>query len=266
MSEYKVKKSCIVCDTDSACKHYCDHSGQVYVQCGSCNLIYVDDFAANEDMYAAYTGDFLKSFRRKLIAPFRKMRSISGFKHFSQRAHEIFSFIDNAFDKDEEKKFLDIGCNKGFLLVEGIKKDYDVYGVELVREVIQPFRNTFPQFKDQIFSDKFQDVARRFPDNYFGVISAIDVVEHFEDPLSDFCEVHRILKPGGIFVAQTPDVDCANAHEEGCDWGALKPLEHLHLFGRNNFVTFAKKAGFSKVDIYDAVEDGDGNFLAVLSK
>ena len=266
MSNYQISRPCIICNNKNKVAHYCSFGRLEYVRCGSCGLIYVDNFANNQEMYKAYTGGGLKSLRRALFAPFRKMRSIKGYQHFLQRARSIFNFARQYIKPGENKKFLDIGCNKGFLLAAGIEEKYDVYGVELVTVLVRPFCNTYPQYRDQVYSDKFCDVAQRFTDDYFDLITAIDVVEHFEDPLADLKEVHRILKQDGAFVIQTPDVDCQQARTLACNWGALKPLEHLHLFGGKNFVEFAKQAGFSTITIHDAFEEADGNFVAVLKK
>lgn len=265
MTDYKASRPCVICGT-TASPGYCSYDGLEYVACSNCNLIYVDNFADNEEMYKAYTGGGFKSLRRKLFAPIRKMRSIKGYTHFLQRARSIFDFARQYTNVNDQKRFLDIGCNKGFLLAAAAEEGCDVHGVELVTELIRPFCNTYPEFKDQVYSDKFQDVAKRFNDKHFDIITAIDVVEHFEDPLSDIREVYRILKDDGVFVIQTPDIDCEKAKTLGCNWGALKPLEHLHLFGRENFITFGKKAGFSEVTVSDPFEEADGNFVAVLKK
>ena len=266
MSQYQAKSPCIICHDRKQVVHYCSFDKLEYVRCNSCGLIYVDNFADNQEMHKAYTGGSLKSLRRRLFAPFRKMRSIKGYSHFLRRARGIFAFAKQYIAQDTQKKYLDIGCNKGFLLAAGIEEQYDVYGVELVTVLVRPFCNTYPQFSTHVYSDKFCDVAQRFAAGYFDLITAIDVVEHFEDPLADLKEVHRILKDGGAFVIQTPDGDCQQARTLECNWGALKPLEHLHLFGANNFIDFARQAGFREVTIHDAFEEADGNFVAVLKK
>lgn len=265
MKEHHASRPCVICESNNSAD-YCSYNGLDYVQCNVCHLIYVANFADNEKMYRAYTGGGLKSLRRKLFAPIRRMRSIKGYDHFLQRARAIFSFAKQNVKAGGPKTYLDIGCNKGFLLAAGVEEKCDVHGVELVTELIRPFCNTYPQFKTQVYSDKFQDVAKRFADRYFDLITAIDVVEHFEDPLSDLREVYRILKDDGAFIIQTPDTDCEKARSLACSWGALKPLEHLHLFGRQNFITFGKKAGFREVIVSDPFEEADGNFVAVLKK
>ena len=266
MSQFQPKRPCIICQQPTGIEPYCAFDGLQYVRCSACGLIYVDNFADNEAMYKAYTGGGFKSFRRKLLGPIRKMGSIKGYSHFLQRARSIITFAKQYISLDKKRNFLDIGCNKGFLLAAAIEQDCNVYGVELVTELIRPFCNTHPEFKHQVYSDKFCDVAKRFDDGHFDLITAIDVVEHFEDPLADLIEIHRVLKEDGVLIIQTPDIDCPQAATLGCDWGALKPLEHLHLFGRKNFQPFAKMAGFSEVSVFDPFEDADGNFVAVLRK
>ena len=266
MSQYQASRPCVVCNNSTSITHYCHLDNLDYVRCNTCGLIYVDKYAVDQDMYKAYTGGGLKSLRRKLMAPLRKMHHIKGYKHFSARANEIFSFANRFAAAASKKTYLDIGCNKGFLLAEAARMDYDVHGVELVTELVRPFCNTFPAFSSQVYSDKFSKVARNFSDGFFSLITAIDVVEHFEDPLQDMQNICRILDDRGAFVIQTPDINCQQAKELGCNWGALKPLEHLNLFGAENFTSFARHAGFSQVEIFPAFEEADGNFVAVLKK
>jgi SAM-dependent methyltransferase len=241
-------------------------NGCHYLHCTQCGLIYVDRFATAEQMLEAYTGGGFKSWRRRILGPFRKLTNVKGYAQSMQRAREIFAVASQAAKPLANPQFLDIGCNKGFLLTAAIEQGYTVSGVELVKELIHPFINSYPQFRKNIYSEKFSVVAPQFGDGFFDLITAIDVIEHFEDPIKDIQEIYRVLKPGGVFVIQTPDVDCVQATSQGCHWAALKPLEHLHLFGRKNFPGFAVKLGFREVSIRDPFEEADGNFTAILRK
>jgi SAM-dependent methyltransferase len=44
-----------------------------------------------------------------------------------------------------------------------------------------------------------------FPDSEFDLVFSDNVMEHLENPESVFAEVFRVLKPGGIFMAKTPN-------------------------------------------------------------
>jgi SAM-dependent methyltransferase len=50
------------------------------------------------------------------------------------------------------------------------------------------------------------DISRLpFADGAFDLATANMVVEHLSDPLGQFCEVRRVLKPGGRFLFHTPN-------------------------------------------------------------
>jgi SAM-dependent methyltransferase len=44
-----------------------------------------------------------------------------------------------------------------------------------------------------------------WPDGHFDVVFAHNVLEHLADPSTVFCEVLRVLKPGGVFLVKTPN-------------------------------------------------------------
>lgn len=176
-------RSCIICKKNDNVEAYCEMDSQQYVKCNACNLVYVDIFASQASMDVAYTGGGFKSFRRKLFAPIRRMRHLKGAKDFTQRASEHFGFVKDKYTSSVKgKNYIDIGCNKGFLLEQAIKNDVNAYGVELVKETMSPFKNSYPKFKGNIFHERFSNVASKFDDEFFDIITAMDVVEHLEAP------------------------------------------------------------------------------------
>lgn len=44
-----------------------------------------------------------------------------------------------------------------------------------------------------------------YPDAAFDLVFADNVMEHVEDPDQVFCEIQRVLRPGGRFLAKTPN-------------------------------------------------------------
>ena len=261
------KRACVVCETNEYANSYCQLAGQDYLSCSQCGLIYVDRLLQPEELYKAYSGNFLKSFRRKLLAPIRKFSHSKNFEYSMDRASKIFEFsASQVKSQTDNRKYLDIGCNKGFLLACAHARDWDVYGIELVPELIRPFLNSYPQYKEHIFSERFEDAKKQLNEGMFDLVTGIDVVEHFEDVFNDLKGIYDILKPGGVFVIQTPDISCAQAKQTKCDWGALKPLEHLHLFDCENFKKLSERAGFKDISCHEAFEEADGNFVAVLHK
>ncbi|NTV30649.1 class I SAM-dependent methyltransferase [candidate division WWE3 bacterium] len=55
---------------------------------------------------------------------------------------------------------------------------------------------------DTVFGDAYNIP---YPDNTFDAITMIRVLHHIEDPKRVFSEIHRILKPNGIFILDVPN-------------------------------------------------------------
>jgi SAM-dependent methyltransferase len=238
-----------------------------YLRCSGCGLVYVDSIASPDQLYQSYDGGFFKSLRRKIFMPFRKFEGARHFHQSMERANRIFDSVLLAVGtQGKDQVFLDIGCNKGFLLAAAVAHGWNIYGVELVPELTIPFKRRFPQYGGQIYSDDFSKVQQSLKDGLFDAVSAIDVIEHFEDPLKEVGNIYRLLKPGGILLVQTPDTDNPKVSELKEKWGALKPKEHLHLFNGKNLRRFAQKLGFKAVEYFDAFDAEDGNLVAVLKK
>ncbi len=260
-------RSCFICSSAENVNHYAAVDSHDYVRCSRCGLIYVDNMQPTAKLYHAYDGGILKALRRKAVAPFRGFTQVRNFDKSMARANRIFDFVSSLYpNQHDQPAWLDIGCNKGFLLAAAIAHKWNVYGVEVVPELMVPFQRNFKQFASNIFSQRFIDVQTQFHDNTFDVISAIDVIEHFEEPRRDMGGIYRILKSGGLFVAQTPDGAAPQARDLKERWGALKPLEHLHIFNAANLEIFAKQLGFAEIRFFPPFEEADGNLVAVMKK
>jgi len=70
------------------------------------------------------------------------------------------------------------------------------------------------------------------------------VVEHVRRPAAAFAEAARVLRPGGVLVLATPNVESA-AHERwGMHWRGLEAPRHLHLFSGAALTGLLNAAGF----------------------
>jgi len=74
-----------------------------------------------------------------------------------------------------------------------------------------------------------------FPDNYADEIVMWDSLEHLSDPHNNILEVHRILKPGGIFACHVPYAKSD---------GAFQAPEHKCFFTEKSFDYFCGVSGY----------------------
>ena len=125
-----------------------------------------------------------------------------------------------------QHSFLDIGCGSGRHLksiqvatgcsAEGI--DFDIRD-----ELIEKFRAApLRLHRGEFFSYDFGD-------RKFDVIYAAHIIEHLADPVGFLQRIEQMLKPGGVCVLETPNIDCVGARLFGPHWGGNHVPRHWFL-------------------------------------
>lgn len=103
------------------------------------------------------------------------------------------------------RAWLDIGC--GHQLLPEWRFDAEkalLAGIPLVVGIDYDFESLL---KHRSIRNVARADARRlpFPDQSFDLVTANMVVEHLDDPATQFAEIGRVLQPGGRFVFHTPN-------------------------------------------------------------
>ena len=113
-------------------------------------------------------------------------------------------------------KVLDIGCGGGANIAHMLKRcpQGQVYGVDISPESV-----AFARQKNKAFLDErcfiLQGTASDLPfeGDTFDVATAFETLYFWEDPDKAFCEILRILKPGGIFL-----IACEASNPHNTTW------------------------------------------------
>lgn len=99
---------------------------------------------------------------------------------------------------------LDIGCNIGTLLHHLYNHDYkNIFGVDINKTSIQYGQEKYTELENRIRAYDGSNIP--YENESFDVVMSFDVIEHIPDVDRHFKEVKRILKPGGIYLFQTPN-------------------------------------------------------------
>lgn len=102
---------------------------------------------------------------------------------------------------DHKGKILDVGCGGGFLSNELARQGYQVTGVDMSPESLK-----VAQAYDVTGTVKYE-VADAFhlpyADSSFDALTAMDFLEHVENPDQVIKEFSRVLKPDGLFFFHT---------------------------------------------------------------
>jgi SAM-dependent methyltransferase len=82
-----------------------------------------------------------------------------------------------------------------------------------------------------------------FPEAHFDVVTALQVLEHLTDPLGTLCELHHVIRPGGMVAVEVPNISNA--------WVDLLGRRHRHFvedhlffFSPATLRCLLEKAGF----------------------
>jgi 2-polyprenyl-3-methyl-5-hydroxy-6-metoxy-1,4-benzoquinol methylase len=196
-----------------------------HVKCKNCHVIYVNPMQNGSIISEAYS----------------QMRSDDAAIIRETRLRATKSQVELVKKYNGDGHLLDIGCGEGFFLLTASKFGYATKGVEPSRDAAAYARK---EFGLDIEAKPFE--ALRFPENHFDVVTLWQVLEHMPYPLMVLKEVHRILKPGGMLVITTPDIEGIPARILKKRWWCITRL-HINQFTTRTLMTIFRNAGFSNI-------------------
>jgi methionine biosynthesis protein MetW len=100
------------------------------------------------------------------------------------------------------KKLLDVGCGNGEIFRFIKSKVSKTYGIDSSKESIIIASKVGLIAK--IVDLDFQRIT--FKNNYFDIVTCLDVIEHIKDPEKLLFEIHRVLKKRGKLVLSFPNI------------------------------------------------------------
>jgi SAM-dependent methyltransferase len=99
------------------------------------------------------------------------------------------------------ERLLELGCGLGHL-IGLLQDDFKCVGIDLADYSIEQTKLNAPKSEAYVMS---ADDLSAFKDGEFSVVVGLHLVEHLPDPQGTIRQVHRILKPGGLFLYATPN-------------------------------------------------------------
>jgi SAM-dependent methyltransferase len=116
--------------------------------------------------------------------------------HSEGRTPRFLEYFSALLSRLPGPRFLEVGCGEGLILGR-VAKD-EKFGVDLSIEALKRARMTGPAHLSVALAESLP-----FPSAYFDVIASVGVMEHFLDIDEATSEIHRVLKPGGHYLALT---------------------------------------------------------------
>jgi 2-polyprenyl-3-methyl-5-hydroxy-6-metoxy-1,4-benzoquinol methylase len=214
---------CLLCGSPDA-QFIWEKEGARYVRCKTCTLIYENPRLDPEELKKFYSDE-------SYFVGSPDQKATSGYvDYFSQcnsgLVHTHFEILRRATGFGPGTRFLDVGSGPGNLMEHANQHGWKSSGVELSswaadlgkKRGLDIFEGTLEQAK--------------FADSTFDLVTMFDVIEHLPDPHAVIREVHRVLKPGGWFIGETPNIEgffVQHLYHEQSEM--VKPRAHICMYG-----------------------------------
>ena len=212
--------------------------GYDLVACNECGLAFLANPPGSAAVAALYIDD--AAYHGKLLDP-----AEPEFARMAATARQHLASLRRSIAAPGGMKLLDIGCSTGLFLSEARAAGFAAQGAE-----ISPTTAAFARdhFGLEVHTGDWRDAG--YTDGSFDVITLFDVIEHLPNPLAELSAIRRLLKPGGLLLQSTPDIDglfprlsyrLATLLDY---WPHPEPPHHLFQFSRRTLGALTEKAGF----------------------
>jgi len=197
------------------------------VKCQRCGLVYINPRPSSSDVLHDY-----EDVVDELYVEEREGRVLTFQRHLRP--------LQRIVGPPDGKRLLDVGCHIGVFVDVAQQNGWDAWGVE-------PSHWAAKQAQAQGLRVVNGTLAMSgFEDASFDVVTMWDVIEHVPDPKGELEQAHRLLKPGGVVVIHTIDIDSPFARIMGHRWPWLMEM-HLYYFSPRTLRRMLEGIGYEVI-------------------
>jgi 2-polyprenyl-3-methyl-5-hydroxy-6-metoxy-1,4-benzoquinol methylase len=139
------------------------------------------------------------------------------------------------------RKLIDVGCSYGLFLDAAKKNGWETHGVEL-----SDYQRAEAAKNHSMCGSELKNCG--YADGSFDVLTMFDVVEHLADPAGFIKDAYRVIKPGGYFIACTPNIASIQSKLSGKYWLNFARM-HFYYFTPKTLSSMLEQAGFKIVKV-----------------
>lgn len=232
-----VHVSCNLCGTDDFDIVFAAGraQSQQIVRCKACGLLYANPRTGELDaaLVALHDPEFLPQMLQREHDPRRDKESLQVRDYATTR-----DFLAGLFPR--RGRLVEIGCGLGFLLDYFHRDGWQVLGVDPDRLMA---RHAEEVLGVKVSTTTLTQAA--LDEAAFDVVLMMNVIEHLHDPAATLRDIHRLLKPGGVLVVETPRLDNWTFRLLGRRERNIACEGHVYFFTTRTLCALAKKAGLA---------------------
>ncbi|MCI0343464.1 MAG: class I SAM-dependent methyltransferase [Planctomycetales bacterium] len=207
------------------------------VRCAACGLLYVPEAPTRDGLLAFYGEAYFRSADSREVGYTDYLADEGNIRAtFRRRLRDLVRLAPPG-------RVLSVGEAHGFFLDEARRLGFVGTGIELSDTAARHAREGLGL---DVRTGPLEDAS--LPPASFDWAVLYDVVEHFADPAAALVRVASALRPGGLCVLTTPDVEAPTARATGASWmGWKSPGEHLSYFSRRTLRGLLRRSGLRPI-------------------
>jgi 2-polyprenyl-3-methyl-5-hydroxy-6-metoxy-1,4-benzoquinol methylase len=211
------------------------------VQCTKCELIYLNPRPDVSELKTIYPDNYYAyGLQDKNVEAENKTSLL-----YRARKYVYLSRLTRALDlcrPSPTLKVLDVGCADGRALnwYKNVEKyQVETYGVDFDRIAVEKARAS----GHTVYLGQFEEVD--IPAANFDLVVATHVIEHVADPKAFARKAFEVLKPGGVFLCETPNAGSFDAKVFASQhWGGYHFPRHWVFYNPKSIKAMAESVGF----------------------
>ena len=198
-------------------------------RCRACELLFVEPFSGfeiyNDAYYRGAGPDPFVDYETE----YRDYRRTDRAREFADLARLAEAHLAVAPPSAAPLAWLDFGCGAGgFLKFLRERASFAGRPLALTGHDVGSYAELLRSTDGFRILD-FAEITRA-PSAQFDVISLIEVIEHLPEPAATVALVSRLLKPGGLLLLTTGNLDSPVARRHGIHYRYCAPEIHVSLF------------------------------------
>ncbi len=218
------------------------------VRCTDCGLVFMNPQFEESELKSFYDKDYYSGDADYSYNDERK--DFKGHEYvWKARIRRILKSL--GYKNGNGLKLLDVGCSFGGFLKTASRFGFETHGIDISEYAVDWAKENLSL--DKLTCGKVFDA--KYPDSFFDVVTMIEVIEHVDDPKTFLNEVSRILKPGGLLVLQTANMNGQQAKREAANYHYFLP-GHLFYFSDKTISQFLIDNNFGNYKIFYGVDFG----------
>lgn len=235
---------CILCGSDEPLSLRFDKGEYSVASCPDCALVqlaptpsettlaalYSDQYFGSDDVHSGY-GDYASQEAEYLAT-------------FAEDVRTIRRYVRTG-------DVLDVGCGYGYFMQVAQDAGLRPFGLDLSEAAVERANARFP---GRVFRGTLSDSA--LPrDQAFDVVFASHVVEHITTPVEFMRHIVARLKPGGLVVLVTPNIESLVSRVSGGRWVSFKIPEHVAYYSPATIARLLHRGGhFEAISVKPAFQ------------